>query len=692
MLACGHVFCQVVPGTTMNVSIRSGNESEPAIAIDPSNPQRVFVTSNLIANATGLQASRSTNGGASWIRGTIANGSDGLSGACCDSSLSFDSFGNLWLAYLGQDLNIKLVLSTDGGQSWTSVGDLGRGDEPTVAAAAGSVWLTFHNGHGTITAVGASVTGLGAVGAFQPPEVAPGSTDGQYGDIAIGPLGQVLVAYQIPSGGEGPGDLYVNLDPDGLGPSKLGTRIHVTTSNVGGVDFIPGQPGRSVDAEAGLSWDRSGGLYNNRVYLAYTDEAVNESDNTEVFLRYSDNNGATWSNPVRVNDDSGAKGQFLHRIAIDETSGDIALSWLDCRNDTGSGPDDTDGIANDDAELYVTVSNTGGVTFYPDVRVSASPSNAVAAAGKYDFGDYEALAFQSGFFFPAWADNSNSTGDNLDGALSKLDIYVNRVQDTTGGAALGLVPSRLPDGVINFQYGETISATGGTGPYAFSHSGTLPAGITLNCSSVSCALSGIPTSSGTFNFTVSVTDSASHAGNWNYSWNIAAGCVFCDDFGDGVLSLQWSYLKPAWSEGGGSLNANPSGKTATAVAIPAFSGCGFCTVEAAIQTSGGLGSKVWLFGWYQDKHNTVELLLKEAANTWILRQRINGVIAVKKKAAFPIDPNTVYDVRLGFDGANFTLTVDGTPLILLPAAGPAFGTVGFQVKESTASFDFILVS
>jgi hypothetical protein len=45
----------------------------------------------------------------------------------------------------------------------------------------------------------------------------------------------------------------------------------------------------------------------------------------------------------------------------------------------------------------------------------------------FNFGDYTKLAFDSGTFYPAWSDNSNSTGDNPDGALSKLDLYTTAV-------------------------------------------------------------------------------------------------------------------------------------------------------------------------------------------------------------------------------------------------------------------------
>jgi hypothetical protein len=59
--------------------------------------------------------------------------------------------------------------------------------------------------------------------------------------------------------------------------------------------------------------------------------------------------------------------------------------------------------------------------------VSEGTSNAIAAANGVQYGDYTGLTFHAGRFYPSWADNSNSTGDNPDGALSKFDVYTARI-------------------------------------------------------------------------------------------------------------------------------------------------------------------------------------------------------------------------------------------------------------------------
>src|SRR6266540_2627428 len=65
--------------------------------------------------------------------------------------------------------------------------------------------------------------------------------------------------------------------------------------------------------------------------------------------------------------------------------------------------------------------------FIPNFQVSQGTSNVNGSESSFDYGDYTHAAFQSGTFYPAWSDNSNSTGDNPDGTLHQLDLYTARV-------------------------------------------------------------------------------------------------------------------------------------------------------------------------------------------------------------------------------------------------------------------------
>ena len=427
------------PPANVNVSQRPTNESEEAVAVNPTNPNNIVIVSNLVVPAAGMFAAVSFDGGLTWATRVIGD-NDNLGAACCDPTLSFDAFGNLFLSYLYNVGNtVPVALSTDGGLSFTLVADIAdpaaqtaaggerRGlfrfvDQPTVISGQGAVWVVFNAG-GPLVATGAAVTGLGGVGGFAPVEVIRGTNNCTYGDIAIGPAGQVMQVCTLTESGQGGGKLFVSVDPDGLGPLGFGDRVAVTDTHVGGFDFIPPQPDRSVDAEPGLAWDRTGGAHRGRVYLVYTHEVKNESDDTDVEVRYSDDRGATWSGPVRVNDDATANSQFLPKISLDPTSGNLAVVWYDARGDAGAGgPADTDGLPDTDAQLWGAFSPDGrSVT--ANLRIRAGTSNSAAAHNGIDYGDYTGLSFFAGTAHPAWADNSNSTGDNPDGTLHQLDIY-----------------------------------------------------------------------------------------------------------------------------------------------------------------------------------------------------------------------------------------------------------------------------
>lgn len=491
-------------GPNINLSKMTGYQGETTIAIDPSNPNRMFASSNI--STVGLFAAYSTDGGTTWqytdpTDKTIADGDAGdpLTAACCDPIAVFDRFGNLYLTYLtNSPVNVVVGVSTNGGASFTGLtlaggspiigtfpldktepGQMHRrydnsegtkerseedilntgGDQPTVAvgpsdvAGQDAIWVVWNSGS-AIRAIGTRSTGLGAITPFSGTgTVVP--TGGQFGDIEVGPTGQVMVTDQS-SVSSGPSNIRISVDPDGLGPllfeppvfvtttkknypwintnDVFGAAVTVGTTNVGTFDAITPQNSRTVDAETDLSWDRSGGFYNGRVYLAYTEEVTNESNNTDVMVRFSDNNGATWSAPVKVNDDATTRAQFFQRVEVDQTTGTVALAWYDCRNDAAG----TDAVANTEAEVYGATSFSGGTAFNVNEKISAGSSRAASFANGNEYGDYNGLAFRNNKYFYIWADNSNSTADNANGTRSAPDIYTAKVTLTPTAAGVSL--------------------------------------------------------------------------------------------------------------------------------------------------------------------------------------------------------------------------------------------------------------
>jgi hypothetical protein len=263
---------------------------------------------------------------------------------------------------------------------------------------------------------------LGRVGAISPLFIVPNSKNGNFGDIVVGPKGQVMVAYEDQVSTTGPDTISASLKTDGFGPGAFSTPTVATSTNVGSFVPILAQPGRSIDAEAGLAWDHSGGPNTGRLYLMYTDapSVAQNKTVTDIMVRHSDDMAATWSPPVMVNDVSGHLS-FLPRIALDQTTGQVGVSWYDTRNDKGQGlPNDRDGKPNNEPEFYVAFSSSGGRCWGPNVQVSHVASSAILnpdgpggapSFSQFDFGDYTGATFDHGFYHPAWADNTDDVND-----------------------------------------------------------------------------------------------------------------------------------------------------------------------------------------------------------------------------------------------------------------------------------------
>jgi hypothetical protein len=190
----------------------------------------------------------------------------------------------------------------------------------------------------------------------------------------------------------------------------------------------------------------------------------------------------------------------------------------------------------------------------------------------------------------------------------------------------------------------------------------------------------------------SSTTATVNTGAAQYAQQCVNTCIFCDDFGDGVLATDWTYLKQSWSESGGDLIGSPVRMKAESIARPAFVGCDVCSIHATMKSSGGMGNKISLITHYVDKKNNIEVILSEEADKVVVKQRLNGRIFSKAKSSFTIDPNTSYDVHLSYDGSLLTLSINGTAVLSLSPVGnlPA-ATVGFKSVNTDAFFGDIRV-
>lgn len=406
----------ITVGPNVNITQALGNQAESTISVNPLNPLQLF-ESDTISGVGHF----STNGGATWLTSNLS----ALGTSLGNVQTAWDQFGNLFLTRFGNpspSTSIIVARSTDGGATFADVrtiSGVSGNNQPSIAVGANSVWVDFTNPSGQIVAAGAQVSGFNSVGAFSSLQAAPGTggpTPGDFGDIAVGPTGQVAVVYQNPASGAGPDTIKFNLDPNGLGAGGFNSQTTVSATNVGGFHPVPAQPNRTIDAEANLAWDRSGGPHNGRLYMVYVDTPSLSSPNaTNIFVRFSDDNGTTWSAPVKVNDDNTSNSHIQPAIAVDQTTGDVAVTWYDARNS----------VNNNTLQIFGAVTDDGGLSFGSNFQISAGTINCLVD-GAFDCGDYDKMTFNNGEFWRTWADDSNSTLDNPNGNTA-LDIYTAEV-------------------------------------------------------------------------------------------------------------------------------------------------------------------------------------------------------------------------------------------------------------------------
>jgi hypothetical protein len=149
--------------------------------------------------------------------------------------------------------------------------------------------------------------------------------------------------------------------------------------------------------------DRSGGPNRGRLYVVWPDQRHGSPD---ILLSHSSDRGATWSAPIRVNDD--APGNHADQagpwVVVDDR-GRVQVTFLDARED----PTDTR------YAMYLATSTNGGASFGPNVRVSDGLQPALGQP--QSLREYTGAAVAGGRLHPVWADARSGN----------LDIYTHSV-------------------------------------------------------------------------------------------------------------------------------------------------------------------------------------------------------------------------------------------------------------------------
>ncbi len=196
-------------------------------------------------------------------------------------------------------------------------------------------------------------------------------------------------------------------------PGQTGTLV-LTRSTDGGLTFGPNvplftiqQPPYTLPGEQwriftyhSLARDPVRGW----LTMVWQDYRYAQSNGIDILMSRSTDDGATWSAPVRLNDDPPGvvRDQWFPALTA-APDGRLTALWLDRRDDP----------ANRLYHAYARTSTDGGLTWSPGVRVSSAPSdpNQNIPQGADGIGDYIGLSAGSGVVWGAWVDVRNGDQD-----------------------------------------------------------------------------------------------------------------------------------------------------------------------------------------------------------------------------------------------------------------------------------------
>jgi hypothetical protein len=212
----------------------------------------------------------------------------------------------------------------------------------------------------------------------------------------------------------------------------------------------------------------------------------------------------------------------------------VSLAGAGCNGSSGSSGSSSASTAT----LSVTMSPSVGTTL-PDASISSvySQTFTVLSGGKAPY-TLSPTGIPAGL---SWT--STSTTGTLTGSPTGptgTGTFEIQVTDSTGlsalvdytvsidaaGGVLTFTPTSLANGTLNAPYSANLAVIGGTAPFDFTSTGSLPLGLTLGPSASGvngqATISGTPAAQGTYSFTIKVSDAASpaHTGSQPYSITI----------------------------------------------------------------------------------------------------------------------------------------------------------------------------
>jgi hypothetical protein len=395
-----------------------GESPGASIAVNPDDPLNVVVVTQELASAlnTFVHVSVTHDAGATWDDVTVgpstADSPDGLADASLRTSprVAFDDHGSAFLAYLVGGTQISLLVSGDGGDTFTPGTPWGSGGfGPSIDLATGPTTVGGRTGIYVVATVASGAVLLehhsDALGTFDFTTgvgnlFSDGADPVSQPTVAVGPGGAVYASWVEDLGG---GDALVLFDADtdgAQGGNPFGADVTID-QEAGGPVFpaIEASPQAGVPIAPSIAVVASGD-HIGRVVVSWTHNARGDALDPEldVVSLVSDDFGATFFGlatlPAVVHPVSGAD-QFGTALCADPAAADgrLYVTWFDTEDDAGTGT------------KRWGASSTDGIQWSDPVRLSLHPapgSDLTGATSVDDYGLFQGCAAFGGSAWAAW--------------------------------------------------------------------------------------------------------------------------------------------------------------------------------------------------------------------------------------------------------------------------------------------------
>lgn len=427
-------FCGQLKAQNQNISNGYVFDGEPYIAVNPNNNQHLVVAwMGLASFSQKLQIKTRTSfdGGQTWSSvNAIPHTSSGYT--CADPSLDFDENGNPMVCYIdftGTTPPISGAVyirkSTDGGLTWGNAQEVINANHEGTKWPIDRPWMKIDKAPGPLqgTIYITTFNGNRTDAPFHP--YLSVSTDGgntfhtRYADTTgwlSGPINNLpMCSPTLSSTGVFYG-VYGSYVPS----QNVYAQSILARSSNGGITLTH-KPARIQNPPAQLSnypnAKKSPLLVANPAnpnHLAYFYVSAHTGD-LDIYMIETTDQGATWTQPHRINADSVNNGKMQDMLWADfDYDGDLVVSWRDRRNGQS-------GTYETQSEIWATVRYADSAQFEPNFQLTDQAlayDTILASEGN----DFMGIDIANDTLYAVWGDVRSGT---LNIWFQKMDMHGN---------------------------------------------------------------------------------------------------------------------------------------------------------------------------------------------------------------------------------------------------------------------------